>query len=91
MLFIVDQLLNQCRSISGSMYISFWIRRGRLRNFTGAVKFRKGLRKCSGSGPPTSNDHNFLVRAPFRVFLDSMESSLTQESIHMPMEGNWCS
>ena len=27
--------------------------------------------------PPTSNTHNFFVRTPFWVFLDSMESSLS--------------
>ena len=29
--------------------------------------------------PPTSDDHNFLVRAPFWVVLDSMESPLSLE------------
>ena len=29
---------------------------------------------------PTSDDHNFLVRSPFCVFLDSMEISLSLES-----------
>ena len=38
--------------------------------------------------PPTSDDHIFRVRTPFGVFLDSMESSLSQEYIHMPVEGN---
>ena len=33
--------------------------------------------------PPTLDDHNFLVRAPFQVFLDSMESPLSIESIHI--------
>ena len=33
--------------------------------------------------PSTSNGHNFFVRAPFRMFLDSMESSLSLESIHI--------
>ena len=32
---------------------------------------------------PTSESHNFFVRTPFWVFLDSMESPLSQESIHM--------
>ena len=40
---------------------------------------------------PTSDDHNFLVRSPFQVFLDSMESSLSLESDHMPVDGIWCS
>ena len=38
--------------------------------------------------PPTSDSHNFFVRTPFRVFLDSMESSLSQDSSHMPMVDN---
>ena len=33
--------------------------------------------------PPTSEGHNFFVRTPIRVFLDSMESPLSQESIHI--------
>ena len=37
-----------------------------------------------------SDGHNFSVRALFGVFLDSMERSLSQESIHMPVGGNWC-
>ena len=41
--------------------------------------------------PPTSDGHNFLVRTPFRVLLDSMESPWSQESSHGPVEGNWCS
>ena len=40
---------------------------------------------------PTSDDHNFLVRSPFCVFLESMESSLSLESNHMPVDGIWCS
>ena len=59
------------------------------------MKFRRGLRifaaLCYGFWPLTSDDHNFLVRTLFWVFLDSMESPLSQESIHIPMEGNWCS
>ena len=35
---------------------------------------------------PTSNDHNFLVQTPFRVFLDSMESPLSQNSSHISVE-----
>ena len=38
--------------------------------------------------PPTSDDHNFFVRTPFRVFLDSMVSPLSQDSSHVPMEGS---
>ena len=36
--------------------------------------------------PPTLNDHNLFVRTPFWVFLNSMERSLSQDSIHMPAE-----
>ena len=40
--------------------------------------------------PPTSNGHNFFVRTPFRVFLDSMEIPLSKDSIHVPMGGSGC-
>ena len=43
------------------------------------------------SAVPTSDDHNFLIRSPFQVLLDSMESSLSLESDHMPVDGIWCS
>ena len=33
--------------------------------------------------PPTSDGHNFFVRTPFWKFLDSMESPLSLESIHI--------
>ena len=33
--------------------------------------------------PPTSDGHNFFVRTPFWMFLDSMESPLSLESIHI--------
>ena len=33
--------------------------------------------------PPTSDGHNFFVRTPFQVFLDSMEIPLSLESIHI--------
>ena len=36
----------------------------------------------------TSESHNFLVRTPIRVFLDSMEIPLSQLSIRMPLEGS---
>ena len=39
--------------------------------------------------PLTSDDHNFFVRTPFEVFLDSMESPLGQESRFMPVEEKW--
>ena len=40
--------------------------------------------------PPTSEDHIFRVRTLFRVFLDSMESPLSQDSFHVPLEGSGC-
>ena len=36
--------------------------------------------------PPTSEGHNFFVRTMIRVFLDFMESPLSQEYIHMPKD-----
>ena len=36
--------------------------------------------------PPTSNDHNFFVRTPFRVFLDSIENPLSLEFIHIYLD-----
>ena len=41
--------------------------------------------------PPTSEGHNSSVRTPIWVFLDSMESPLSQESIHIPEENIRCS
>ena len=35
---------------------------------------------------PTSDDHNFFVRNPFRMFLDSMEIPLSLESIHIYLD-----
>ena len=40
--------------------------------------------------PPTSEGHNFFVRTLFQVFLDSMEIPLSQDSIHMPVDGSRC-
>ena len=40
--------------------------------------------------PPTSEGHNFPVRTPIRVFLNSMEIPLSQDSIHVPVEGSGC-
>ena len=40
--------------------------------------------------PLISDGYNFFVRTPFQVFLDSKESPLSQESIHILVEGNWC-
>ena len=36
--------------------------------------------------PPTSDGHNFFVITPFRVFFESMESPLSQDSSHVPVE-----
>ena len=36
--------------------------------------------------PPTSEGHISFVRTPILVFLDSMESPLSQEYIHNPKE-----
>ena len=36
--------------------------------------------------PPTSDGHNFFVRTLFWVFLDSMESPLSQDYKNVPME-----
>ena len=46
--------------------------------------------RCSCEAP-TSDDHNFLVRSLFQVFLHSIERSLSLESDHMPLDGIWCS
>ena len=40
--------------------------------------------------PPTSEGHNSSVRTPIWVFLNSMESPLSQESIHMSEEDIRC-
>ena len=36
------------------------------------------------------NSHNSFVRTPNLMFLDFMESSLSLESGHMPVNGIWC-
>ena len=36
---------------------------------------------------PISEGHNFFVRTPFRVFLDSIESSLSLEYNHILFNG----
>ena len=36
--------------------------------------------------PPTLDDHNFFIRTPFWVFLDSMEIPFSQYFIHVPVE-----
>ena len=51
-----------------------------------------GLGLATYVRPPTSKGHNFFVRTPFWVLLDSMEIQLSQDSIYIPMEGSgyWC-
>ena len=56
---------------------------------------RLGQVSSSSSGfnyvlPPTSEGHNSFVRTPIRVFLDSMERKLSQESIYMSEEDIRC-
>ena len=38
--------------------------------------------------PPTSEGHNSFVRTPIRVFFDSMERPLSQESIYIYLVEN---
>ena len=38
--------------------------------------------------PLTSEGHNFFIRTLFRVFLGSMESPLSSNSIHVLVEGS---
>ena len=45
-----------------------------------------GMQPLHTFKPATSNDHNFFVRTPFWVFLDSMESPFSQDSNHVPLE-----
>ena len=47
----------------------FWVR-----------NFRTRVQKIFSFVSLTSDEHNFFVRTPFEVFLDSMESPLSQES-----------
>ena len=56
--------------------------------FLGA-KFSHRVQKISNFVSLTSDEHNFFVRTPFEVFLDSMESQLSQESRFMPVEDKW--
>ena len=44
--------------------------------------------QVSSVGLDNLEGHNFLVRTPFRVFLDSMESPLSQDSSYVPVEGS---
>ena len=41
--------------------------------------------------PPTLDAHIFLVQTLIHTFLDSMESTLSLEFDHMPVDGIWCS
>ena len=54
------------------------------------VRYAVRVRLPSHVQPPTLEGHNFLVRTPFWVFLDSMESPLSQDSIRMSVEGSGC-
>ena len=45
---------------------------------------------CDYMGPATSEGHNSFVLTPFLVFLDSMESPWSQDSIHIPLEDSRC-
>ena len=51
--------------------------------------FRTRVQKFSSFVSLTSDEHNFLVQTPFEVFLDSMESPLSQESRFIPVEDKW--
>ena len=62
----------------------------------GAAKELSGTQLRSGVAlhpfkPPTLDNHIFLVCTPIRTFLDSMESPLSLESYHIPMDGIWYS
>ena len=46
---------------------------------------------CCSCEAPTSDDHNFLVRSPFHVLLDSIERFMSLEYDHMCVDGIWCS
>ena len=43
------------------------------------------------SAMPTLDDHNFLVRSPFCVFLDSIEIYMSLESNYMHEDAIWFS
>ena len=53
------------------------------------ANFRTRVQKFSSFVSLTSDEHYFFVRTPFEVFLDSMESPLSQESRFIPVEDNW--
>ena len=40
--------------------------------------------------PPTSDYHSFCVQTPFGVFLGSIESPLSQDSLYVLVEGSGC-
>ena len=48
-------------------------------------------RAAYSCGPPTSEGHNFFVRTLFQVFLDFMESTLSEDSRNIPVDssGYW--
>ena len=41
--------------------------------------------------PQTLDDHIFLIQTSIRTFVDSMESPLSIEYDHIPVDGIWCS
>ena len=51
--------------------------------------FRTRVQNVSSFVFLNSDEHNFFVRTPFEVFLDSMESPLSQESRFVPVEDKW--
>ena len=54
------------------------------------VRYATWVRLLSHVRPPTSEGHNFFVRIPIRVCMDSMEIPLSQYSIRMPLDGIGC-
>ena len=62
------------------------------RNFRNTIHGCEIFAPCvlfSSFVPLTSDDHNLFIQTPFEVFLDSMESPLSQESRFMPVEDKW--
>ena len=51
--------------------------------------FHTRMQKFSSFVFLTSDEHNFFVQTPFEVFLDSMESPLSQEFRFMHVEDKW--
>ena len=64
-----------------SMYGSF--KGAPERNFVGFTQL-PNLTVCAR--PPTLDDHNFLIRAPFWVLFGSMKIPLSIESIHIYLD-----